>query len=337
MLYIRADMNNRVATGHMMRCLSIADAASSLGEEVTFLLADNQALGLIKERGYQSLVLRTPWDDMEAELNVLRKLIWEHKIGRILVDSYQVTPFYLGELKKYTEVFYIDDLDAFHYPADAIICYANYWERFRHKEKYENTKLYLGMEYIPLREAFSDCGRKEIKPSAEHLLLLSGGSDPYGILDGILGKIHRERYRRISVICGIYYSNYKQLCEKYKKDDNVRIYQDVPDVARFMQEADMAVSAGGTTLYELCAIGTPAISYAFAENQLGNVEKFDEDGLISYAGDLRKDPVAERIAAFLEYYGQNREVRQERSLRMQELVDGKGALRIAEALMERLE
>ena len=53
MLYIRADMNNRVATGHMMRCLSIADAASSLGEEVTFLLADNQALGLIKERGYQ--------------------------------------------------------------------------------------------------------------------------------------------------------------------------------------------------------------------------------------------------------------------------------------------
>lgn len=95
----------------------------------------------------------------------------------------------------------------------------------------------------------------------------------------------------------------------------------------------MAVSAGGITLYELCAVGTPAISYSFADNQLRNVEKFDEDGMISYAGDLRKDPVAERVAGYLDYYGQNQKLRQERSLRMQELVDGQGARRIAEILI----
>ena len=105
-------------------------------------------------------------------------------------------------------------------------------------------------------------------------------------------------------------------------------------MARFMQEADLAVSAGGTTLYELCAVGTPAISYSFADNQLGNVEKFEEDGMISYAGDLRRDPVAEHVAAYLDYFGQNQKVRRERSLKMQELVDGKGALRIAKALMD---
>ncbi len=42
MLYIRTDMNPSIATGHMMRCLSIADAAASLGEDVTFILADRR-------------------------------------------------------------------------------------------------------------------------------------------------------------------------------------------------------------------------------------------------------------------------------------------------------
>lgn len=334
MLYIRVDMNNRIATGHVMRCLSVADAAKTLGEEVTFLLADNQAAGLIRKRGHHAIVLHTPWDDMAAELPKLRDVIWDYGIERIFIDSYQVTPSYMGELKKYTEVFYLDDLNAFHYPVDGLICYANYWQKFRYEEDYKDTKLYLGTQYIPLGDAFSHCGEKEIKPRVEHLLLLSGGSDPYDILDGMLRQIHRERYRRISVICGVYYPKYKELCSKYQKDENISIYQGVPDMVRFMQEADLAVSAGGTTLYELCAVGTPAISYSFADNQLGNVEKFEEDGMISYAGDLRRDPVAEHVAAYLDYFGQNQQVRRERSLKMQELVDGKGALRIARALME---
>ncbi len=334
MLYIRVDMNNRIATGHVMRCLSVADAAKTLGEEVTFLLADNQAAGLVRKRGHHAVVLNTPWDDMAAELPKLRDMIWDHGIERILIDSYQVTPSYLGELKKYTEVFYLDDLNAFHYPVDGLICYANYWQRFQYEESYTDTKLFLGTQYIPLGESFSHCGPKEIKPGVEHLLLLSGGSDPYDILAGMLRQIHRERYRKISVICGVYYPKYKELCDKYQKDENISIYQGVPDMVRFMQEADLAVSAGGTTLYELCAVGTPAISYSFADNQLGNVEKFEEDGMISYAGDLRRDPVAEHVAAYLDYFGQNRQVRGERSLKMQELVDGKGALRIAKALME---
>ncbi len=333
MLYIRVDMNNRIATGHMMRCLSVADAAKSLGEEVTFLLADNQALGLIKKRGHHAIVLNIPWDDKELELKVLKKILWDYQIPRILLDSYQVTAAYLGELKKYTEVYYIDDINAFHYPVDTLICYANYWERFRYREHYDNTKLYLGTQYTPLRKDFSNCGKKQIRSGVEHLLLLSGGSDPYDILDGILERIHRERYRRVSVICGIYYTKYNALREKYKKNDNVCIYQGIPNIIRYMQEADMAVSAGGITLYELCAVGTPAISYSFADNQLRNVEKFDEDGMISYAGDLRKDPVAERVAGYLDYYGQNQKLRQERSLRMQELVDGQGARRIAEILI----
>lgn len=335
MLYIRVDMNDRIATGHVMRCLSIADAVRKLGGQTTFILADNQALGLVEQRGHRAIVLNTPWDDKQAELPVLLKVIREHGVKKLLIDSYQVTAGYLGTLRNHVETVYIDDINAFRYPVDAIICYANYWEKFHYEDNYKDTKLYLGPSYIPLREDFAHCGKKDIKPSVEHLLLLSGGTDPYGVLDGILEKIHRERYRKIRVVCGFFYTKYNSLRKKYAKDEHIEFYRGVPDVVRFMREADMAVSAGGTTLYELCAVGTPTISYAFADNQLGNVQKFDEDGLITYAGDLRDEPVTEYIVGYLEYYGQNSELRRERSLRMQELVDGDGARRIAKELMNK--
>lgn len=334
MLYMRVDMNNRIGTGQMMRCLSIADAARTLGEQTTFILADNQAKSLIRRRGHRAIVFARRGTINRQNFGLL-KVIQEHGVRRILIDSYQVTPVYLGGLKKHTEVYYMDDLNAFCYPVDGLICYANYWQKLRHQENYENVKLYLGTQYTPLRDMFSNCGEKEIKAGVESLLLLSGGSDPYDVLEGILQGIHQERYRKINVICGIYYSKYNQLCKKYKKNENVRIYRGIPDIASYMHEADLAISAGGTTLYELCAMGTPAISYSFTDNQTASLEKFNEDGLISYAGDMRKDDVIEHIAGYLEYYGQEQNVRQERSLRMQEFVDGKGALRVAEALMDR--
>lgn len=68
MLYIRTDMNNMIATGHVMRCLAIAEAAKEQGEQVTFLLSDEQAVELIEQRGYQTIVLHTSWYDMESEL-----------------------------------------------------------------------------------------------------------------------------------------------------------------------------------------------------------------------------------------------------------------------------
>lgn len=101
----------------------------------------------------------------------------------------------------------------------------------------------------------------------------------------------------------------------------------------YMKTADIAVSAGGTTLYELCACGTPAISYSFVDNQLDNVKQFQEDGLIDYAGDVRYDRVIENILRYLEIYSADITLRRQRSVKMQKLIDGNGASRITDALM----
>lgn len=333
MLYIRTDMNNIIATGHVTRCLSIADAVKSLGEDTTFILADEQAVELISGRGYQYIVLHTKWDDMESEISSLLNIISEKNMKRILIDSYQVTKNYLKKLQERLEIYYIDDLNAFHYSVDAIISYEINWEACLYHENYRNTRLYLGPQYTPLRKVFINCIKKEIKPKVEKLLLLSGGTDSYNFLESTLERIKRENYQQIVVICGHYYPDYEGFCKKYEAETNIWIYKSVTNIEKYMIDADVAISAGGMTLYELCACGTPSISYTMADNQLEAVHTFAKMKMVDYAGDIRKENVVDRIKDYLERYSSNQKLRQERSLRMQQLVDGKGALRIAEELL----
>ena len=288
MIYIRADMNAQIATGHIMRCLSIADALHGVGEPVTFILADEQAVSILKQRGYDAIVLHTQWNHMDEELPVLSQIIRNEHIDKLLIDSYQVTQRYLAELSKLVTTFYIDDLNLFEYPVDVVICYANYWKKFQYKINDKRTTYLLGMKYVPLKQAFWNCEAKIIS----------------------------------------------EFVKKYENNKNIKFYQAVNNIEQYMKKADIAISAGGTTLYELCAIGTPAISFSFADNQLDNVRQFQEDRLIDYAGAARMDDIAGTINQYLIRYRNDFELRKEKSEKMQKMVDGKGAIHLAEALLK---
>lgn len=332
MIYIRTDMNNIIATGHVMRCLAIADAAKSLGEDTTFLLADNEAAELLGQHGHQTIIMNTKWNDMDSELPAIKKLIEKHKIERILIDSYQVTENYLKSLSAMVQTFYIDDLNAFLYPVSNLICYASYWKKFKYSERYQNSRLFLGMKYAPLRKEFCGCEEKDVSPQVGKLLLISGGTDKYGILGQMLNRLNFDNYLEVNVICGRFDMQYHLLKRQENYNGKIKVHRAVSDIISFMREADFVISAGGTTLYELCAVGTPSISYSMADNQLENVKKFHEDGIIDYAGDVRKDDVLNNIEKYLQLYHSDQKLRQERSKRMQKMVDGKGAWRIAEEL-----
>lgn len=334
MIYIRADMNAQIAMGHIMRCLSIADALHGLGEPVRFILADEQAVSLLKQRGYDAIVLHTKWNHMEEELPVLSQVIQNEHIEKMLIDSYQVTQRYLTELSKLVTIFYIDDLKLFEYPVDAVICYANYWKKFQYKINGTRTTYLLGMKYVPLKQAFWNCEAKIISEKANNLLILTGGSDPFNVTEQILDSIDTYQFQTIDVICGIYNTNYNKFVKKYENNKNIKFHQAVNNIEQYMKNADIAISAGGTTLYELCAIGTPAISFSFADNQLDNVRQFQEDGLIDYLGDARMDDIAGTINQYLTRYRNDFELRKEKSERMQKMIDGKGAIHLAEALLK---
>ena len=186
MLYIRTDMNDIIATGHVMRCLSVADAARAMGENVTFILADENGKKYIEKRGYSTIVLYTKWNDMESEIPFLRNVIKDKKITSILIDSYQVTEYYLETLSSYVKTIYIDDLAQTNHSVTSLICYMSHWEKLQHRKNYPNAKLLLGLQYVPVREAFQNLEKKEIKHDIETILLLSGGTDPYNILSKLL-------------------------------------------------------------------------------------------------------------------------------------------------------
>lgn len=336
MLYIRTDMNQVIATGHLMRCLSIADAARMFGHDATFIVADSLAVKTIEARGYPAIILNTRWDCMEEELDALQFVISQYGIKGLLIDSYQVTEHYLQKLSKKVKLAYIDDLNSFIYPVHTLICYANYWKKFSYEAYERQTELLLGTSYIPVRNCFKNCKKKFINPTIEHVLLLSGGTDPYHMLESILKEAAKKEYKRITVICGTYYTDYESFRLQYKMYPNIYFYRGVSNIEDYMFQADMAVSAGGTTLYELCACGTPAISYSFADNQLDNVMQFQKDQVIDYAGDCRYTDIVKSIIKYLNQYHSQPQLRRERSERMQRLVDGNGAERIAKELIDRI-
>lgn len=326
-LYIRVDMNQTIATGHVMRCLSIAEVARDEGADAVFILADAQAEDLIQSKGFRTIVLNSTWNDLEKELPDLLDLIATENIGTLLVDSYYVTENYLAALNHATSVAYIDDLNRFHYPVDTLIAYANYWKKMNYEENYPDTKLLLGCSYVPLRKEFQNLPPKLIRENIENLLILTGGSDNLGISENILDHIPVEKYKKIDVICGRYFEQFDYLKSKYSNCQSVHLHKAVENIIDYMLDADVAISAGGTTLYELCATGTPTITYSFADNQLDNVRQFAEDGIMRYAGDVRYEKVKEKICESLECYDDHK-LRLELSHKMQQLVDGNGVIRI---------
>lgn len=332
-VYIRVDMNPTIATGHVMRCLSIADEIKALGGNAVFIVADEYPVENIRKRGYESIILQTDWKKMEEELPKLKSYIEKLNIKKILVDSYQVTKTYLETLKAWVHVTYLDDVDAFAYPVDSLICYANYYQNFSYGVNKGKKGYYLGTEYVPLRKVFQKCPAKNIKNTIEKILLLSGGTDSFGITEGMLEKFKCCEETEIVIVCGKFFEGYNVLKERYRNYKNLHFYQNVADLEVYMQEADLAISAGGTTLYELCATGTPTISYSFADNQLYNVKEFSKEKLIPYAGDVRYEDIFSNAYALYQRYDKDCGLRKDCSLKMQKIVDGKGAIRIAETLL----
>lgn len=336
-LLIRADANNVIASGHIMRCIAIAQKAILMGHEVKFIIADTKAEILISKYSMPYICMHTQWNDMENEIQVISDILQREKADCILVDSYYVTTKYLSILRGLCKVAYIDDLNMFKYPCDILICYANYYGKFNYEMLYKNeaTRLLLGPQYTPLRDEFIHKNAKGNNEQKKSILVMSGGSDEYHIIKQILEDLDKAKIigeNNVVAICGVYNRDYDELAEKYAGNENVTLLKAVEKIDVYMRKADIAISAGGTTLYELCACGTPTICYSFADNQLDNVRSFAIDDIMVYAGDVRDGNVVLNIVNEIEELLRNDSRRKLLSEKMFKSVDGRGAERIVRGI-----
>lgn len=371
MVVIRADANSKIGMGHVMRCLSVADALLKRGEEVLFVTADDTPVPLLTKKGVPYRVLHTDYADMEAELpgllcilqeltqraelpeEVLSRMSSQRKDIAILVDSYYVTEKYLAALKKRITTIYMDDIYAFSYPVDMLINYNIYGEEMGYEKDaaFADTKLLLGANYVPLREEFSagagyvqsrkelSLGAANVTPAEEGgILITTGGSDSFNLAGQLLMeamKYDALKTKEYHVVSGSLNPHIGELQALAQKHENIHIHCNVTNMAELMAESEVALSAGGSTLYELCAMGVPVIAFSFAENQERLVQTFVKRGIAQYGGNYRTDgnKMIQNTIAGLETLLEDKNLRTEYRKKARTLVDGKGADRIAEALL----
>ncbi len=335
---IRVDANEIIATGHEKRCLAIAAQLLRLGIEVIFLVADDKSAELLVHEGYKVKILNSNWEKMDDELPMLCSFLRENYIKVLLIDSYYVTEKYLKCVSNWTKIIYIDDLNKFCYPVNTVISYSIWVKETDYicREYIEtgyNTKFLLGGEYAPLREEFQ-YQKYNVRDNVKNVLITMGGTDRLNVIGNILEMVLHDAFLKnynYHIIVGCFNQHKEQLYVYQKKESNVYIHENIDNISYWMRSCDIAISAGGTTLYELCACGIPTIGLKIADNQKG-ILKWVEHGYMLYGGDAEKDMdrcmqmCAENMHKFIENQG----LRIQISGNMQKLLDGCGASRIAQ-------
>lgn len=339
-VYIRVDGNEIIATGHVMRCLSIAQALCKLHMEVVFLVADERPCDLICSRGFSVEVLHTIWDDLDKETDILCQYLKTKEAKVLLLDSYYVTPDYMEKLSRVTSVVYIDDLNSFLYPVHTVINYGIWSKECPYEENYKTasmkTHFLLGSEYVPLREEFQ-YQPYNVKEEVKKVLITVGGTDTLNVTENILQAVLKDNLLtnlEYHVIVGCFNQNKHRLEQLASVNTNVILHENVTNMSDWMRECDVAVSASGSTLYEMCACGIPTICLEIADNQCG-AKRWETERYMLYAGNAMVDIGAckTNCAGHIHTYVENRKLRKEISEKIQSLVDGCGAQRIAQYMI----
>lgn len=335
-ILLRTDGGPQIATGHIMRCLSIAEALRRAGAEAEFAVADETGAEILasfqpEEKPFPVHILRSDYRNPETELAALTALL-AGRCDCLLIDSYFVTAGYLAALRPLVRTAYIDDLTAFDYPVDLVINY----DFAPPKDAYQTaSEVLTGSAYTPLRSQFRGlcpC----IREQADRLLLSTGGTDDYGVAGNLLQELlSRPECTgwQFHVLTGPMHRHRAELEALAASHPAVRLHEGVRHMAVLMAGCDLAVSAAGTTLYELCAAGLPAVSFTMADNQLVTAGDMQRYASLPWAGDVRSTPdFIQGLAARLLLLAADAEARRRLSASMQSCVDGLGADRIAEAL-----
>lgn len=309
-----------IGFGHITRCLSLYQAFEEKEIIPEFILnSDDNIEYLLKGINYKKL----NWIEKRDKLFELIK-----GADIAIVDSYLAdSSFYIQTSNLVKIPVYIDDNKRLDYP-EGVVLNGNIHAETLNYPKKEGVTYLLGTKYTPLRKEFWAVPKKKIKEKIENIMVTFGGDDARNMTPKIL-RFLKKKYPKIkrNVIIGKSFNNIDEI--KSETDYNTKLiyHPNAQKIKGIMLESDIAISAGGQTLYELARIGVPIIGICVADNQLESVKEWDNIGFLEYAGLYYRNNIITKIDKLLKIL-ENIKIRKSKYKIGRKFVDGKGSLRI---------
>lgn len=359
---VRVDASERIGTGHLRRCVSLAQALRDRDAQVCFVLRrhDHVAERVIGEIGEEVF-----WLDAPSGLVPLAAgdpphanwagTSWDRDVAETIAALAGDAPDWLvvdhyGFDARWHEaaraglgcaILAVDDLGDRRLSAKALLD-AN--AAVNHCEKYAGRlqgrpRMLVGPRFALLASAYRDAPRYAFSDPVQSIGVFMGGTDPGGISVKVLRALRAEAGFRgaIELVSTSANPHLADLRREADADDRVNLSLDLPDLSAFYARHDLQIGAGGTSTYERCCIGAPSISLVVAENQLTVVPVLAAMGVLRGAS-LPGVPETTSLAApslgdVVRDLIDNPDARRElaRIARMQ--VDARGAERTALAML----
>jgi UDP-2,4-diacetamido-2,4,6-trideoxy-beta-L-altropyranose hydrolase len=340
-LVFRADAAIRIGTGHVMRCLALAQAWQDAGGRAilasTGLSAGLHARWAAEGIGLEKLSAEPgSSDDAEQTIAVSRRL----GVEWVVLDGYQFAAGFQRAIKQAgLRLLVLDDHGhAEHYWADLVLNQNLNAEETLYCQREPYTRLLLGTRFALLRREFEKWRgwKREIPEIGRKVLVTLGGSDPDHVTGKILAALQQVRIDGLEAVIVAGASNPHQAELKAALagcGTAMQLRTSVTDMPELMAWADVAVAAGGTTSWERALIGLPSLVVILADNQRAIAEATQQVGIGWNLGAhqrLSVPAVTEALERLLKDAG----ARARMARRGPELVDGLGAVRVVRELRD---
>jgi len=325
-VFIITEGSKNIGFGHITRCISLYQAFEERKIIPKLIInGDDTIKDLLKDLNYQIF----NWLDEKSRLFEKVK-----DADIVIIDSYLADISFYNTLSDLVRLaVYIDDNKRLDYPRGVVVNGSIHAEELNYPKK-NGVKYLLGPKYLPLRKEFWEVPKKEIKEKIESIMITFGGDDMRNMTPKVLGFL-RENYPELkkNVIVGKAFQNIDEIKKNADKNTNLIYYPDANKMKKVMLESDIAISAGGQTLYELARVGVPTVGICVAENQLRNVRGWERIGFLEYVGWYNKNDILEKTKDAVEYI-KGIKIRKSRSKIAKKIVDGKGSLRIVDRVIK---
>jgi len=335
-IVFRADASLSIGTGHVVRCLALADGLSKKGGKVRFVCRGDEGSlqDIIRRHGHAVSALPSGID-MKADSYLTFDILEKENIRPdwLIVDHYGIDiswEFLFRETAK--KIMVIDDLADKKHDCDILLdqnCIA-------HNNRYdrlvpESCIRLLGPGYALLRSQFREV-REHVKVrngAMRKILVCMGGVDHANVTCKILRALAALNCPDITidVVIGASNPHREDIQAIVSHMPNTVSHLGVDNMAALFAEADLAIGASGTTTWERCCLGVPSIVIILADNQKNVAEDLAREGILINLG-WHEHITEECIKNEIEKLIGNHDERKRMGQRAKEIVDGKGVEKV---------